>query len=696
MKGHRRSRWCHTTVSYQFRWLWSRTMSQLFPLHRSHGTWYDCSVIVRGGLCYYGSLLVLLCGTAVLLLLSEPSSFHHFHDTGIPAVSYEEDPRRRHPWTTRPPKSSSSSSILTQQQQQQQQQQQLRTSTTTRSADDSSKRYHHHSNNNNSNNNKIIHHDPYNSDIVVATTTMASDPHNSDTIVKPSFSAAAVVFLDHEEDTNSSDDGVVVDVDSTERNVDADDDDDTDDADAVEGWENDATMQRILGAEVHLIDIRLDLPELRRDLSNEPYAGIYASFCTVDWTLHKTHPNVYPMFVDLIQHSPQCKNDEHIIRDVALRTVANMARKYDQQQRRQHQALFALVQPTVKVLELTTAIFHESRCGSTLLANLLAAMNPIQHRVYSEARAPMQALSNICGEDYSVCSPETAAAMLKDVIYLMSRTNDMKEERVFFKFPSAAARNLPVFINAFPNVPYLLLYRDPVQVMVSHFHPTVKDSTMIAAMSNDSTNAPPKPGTTTTVKCIAQRHSPGVSIVAAVQKYAHHPNNIPVGTKSTNIRTTKQRSSSPPTTTFLHAKEISDTDYCAAHLASITETMVSSVTANGYPINYRDLPDIFYQDVLPKLLSRSRMTGSYGTTTPISHDEFLRMQAMASLYSKNRIGGRGSTTTTFVDTFVADHEYKNQLASEEIRAAAATYLLPSYNALEELATTLHPKELQRR
>ena len=52
-----------------------------------------------------------------------------------------------------------------------------------------------------------------------------------------------------------------------------------------------------------------------------------------------------------------------------------------------------------------------------------------------------------------------------------------EETKSFFKFPSIASRNIPVFIKAFPNIPYILLYRNPMEVMVSHFHPTVRDST---------------------------------------------------------------------------------------------------------------------------------------------------------------------------------------------------------------------------
>jgi hypothetical protein len=464
--------------------------------------------------------------------------------------------------------------------------------------------------------------DVYNSDLV-----NDNDQHNSDTFPAPP-----------EEDKNSSD-GFDALNDTFDPNM-------LVEAIEKESLEDDINMQRILNAEVHLIDLRLDLPALRRDLSNEPYAGIYASFCTVDWSLHKANPNRYPMFIDLIQHSPECQSEEHIIRNVDLRALANRARQFDAQ------AAIGEAPGVVQLLDLTAVLFHESRCGSTLLANLFAAMHPEHHRVYSEPKAPMQAMSSICGEDFSVCAPETAAAMLQDVLYLMRRSKDAREERLFVKFPSIAARTLPVFTQAFPDTPHLLLYRDPVEVMVSHFHPTVPDSTTVMQLPNAKDGSSPA-ATMVVPACVAQRHSPGISVVAAVQKYSASSLVKPFKVKTNNM---------------VQAKELSDENYCAAHLASITEQMVaSSSSANAILLNYRDLPDRFYLDVLPQLFP----------DTALSSDALQRMQTMASLYSKNR-GGSQDDVKERKDARSA----KQQLATNEIREAAATYLLPSYEALE--------------
>jgi hypothetical protein len=218
--------------------------------------------------------------------------------------------------------------------------------------------------------------DFYNSDL-----TNDNDQHNSDTFLTPL-----------EEEKNSSD-GFDALNDTYDPNMFVQ-------HNAKDSIEDDLNLQQVLNAQVHLIDLRLDLPALRRDLSNEPYAGIYASFCMVDWSLHKASPNRYPMFVDLVQHSPECHSEDNIIRDVDLRALVNRAREYDSQ-------VASGEEPSVvKLLDLTAVIFHESRCGSTLIANLLATMNPAEHRVYSEPKAPMQAMSSICGEDFSAAHPK--------------------------------------------------------------------------------------------------------------------------------------------------------------------------------------------------------------------------------------------------------------------------------------------------
>jgi hypothetical protein len=163
------------------------------------------------------------------------------------------------------------------------------------------------------------------------------------------------------------------------------------------------------------------------------------------------------MFRDLVSHSPDC--DKHRYR-VDLAQVTQLVKTHDDNARSGDEN-------NVHSLQLAGVVFHESRCGSTLVANTLIAMNPKLHRVYSESAPPIAALHSICGETYAKCPLEGAARILQDVMYLMGRSNDAHEKRVFFKIQSVASRNIKVFQHAFPNTPWMFIYRDPVQVLMS-------------------------------------------------------------------------------------------------------------------------------------------------------------------------------------------------------------------------------------
>ena len=507
---------------------------------------------------------------------------------------------------------------------------------------------------------------------------------------------------------------------------------------------NDPIIQLILQAQVSLIDLRLDLSELRKwDIhdddendnnnddddddhrtTNQNYNGIYGTFCKINMTLYKHNPNLYPMYNDLIRHSPECNlsdNDDDetshggLIRNINLRRIVNLARQYDQgvdrknshhqdgptranQNNHHHQnSRPEHGSSKVNVLNVTSVIFHESRCGSTLLTNILTTMDIAKHRVYSEPRPILQAIQTICGEDFTVCPPDTATAILRDTMYIMSRSRrstelveerkdaSAEEERVFFKFPSIASRNIPVFTKAFPNVPYILLYRNPMEVMVSHFHPTVKDSSIrdgaVRSTANDIATTPNKPSPLI-IKCLSQRHSPSVSVVDVVQKYNRH---------SHSNSTTSMTTNGP----IVLAKALKDSDYCAAHLASMTEMMVSSVTSQAIVMNYRHVtPDNLYTNVFPKLFWSSPNDDNNNDTHAITETK-ARVELMASLYSKNRFdSSAGEMRSGSLDknsnhsthtVFVTDTDRKHQLASLEIRTAVTKYLLPSYLQLEELA-----------
>lgn len=121
------------------------------------------------------------------------------------------------------------------------------------------------------------------------------------------------------------------------------------------------------------------------------------------------------------------------------------------------------LQASAPGLPPTGFIFHMSRCGSTLAAQALAA-SP-QHIVISEA-GPIDAVLRANWIDAGV-GDEQRIAWLRGLLGVLARPAH-GERHFFVKFDSWHALELPLIQRAFPEVPWVFLYRDPVQVLVSH------------------------------------------------------------------------------------------------------------------------------------------------------------------------------------------------------------------------------------
>lgn len=366
-------------------------------------------------------------------------------------------------------------------------------------------------------------------------------------------------------------------------------------------------LNDIVQGKLHLIDIRTDVSALSTSHNSE-YSGVYGSFCRLNWSIHKKDPSATPMFRDLVGKSPDCEHP----RTVSLSQVARAVQDYDKQHHNAPDASHSIP----KQLNLTAVVFHESRCGSTLVANMCVSADPSKHRVYSESAPPITALKGMCGDHFEHCSQDTVVAVLQDVIHIMSRTDDPEEERVFFKIQSIGTHSLSLFQRAFPNTPWLFVYREPVQVMMSQLAGGVKYA-----------------------NCVRTQRSPPSAVEQVARQHG------------------------------LLTRSMSPEDYCAAHLASITETAVVALQeaeSQGMAVNYKDLPDAFYQEILPSWLGRD-----------LDEAEVSRIEQTSGQYSK----GRGQKAGEFKD----DSQKKERTATNEVRLAAETFLLPSYQALERSA-----------
>jgi hypothetical protein len=212
----------------------------------------------------------------------------------------------------------------------------------------------------------------------------------------------------------------------------------------------------VLEAKYFLIDIHLPASAVSSLSNYDSYHGITGVFCPLDWHLQKQNPSTVSMFRDLVAASTHCR--QHRI-DLDLGEVVKQARHYD---------LHSPSEP--KELQLAGIVFHETRCGSTLTANLLSAADPVAHRVYSEA-SPLLTALQACSS--SSCDENKANALLQDVLYLMGRSSDPREKRVFYKVQSVGVRSMARLVDLV-QVPWIFIYRNSLEVMMSHF----KDATI--------------------------------------------------------------------------------------------------------------------------------------------------------------------------------------------------------------------------
>lgn len=109
-------------------------------------------------------------------------------------------------------------------------------------------------------------------------------------------------------------------------------------------------------------------------------------------------------------------------------------------------------------------IFHMSRCGSTLISQMLAALP--RNIVISEA-SPIDSILNAPWRNPAL-TEEERLAWFQWIVTALGQKRNREEEHFFIKFYSSHALHLPLIHRAFPGVPWIFVYRDPLEVMVSH------------------------------------------------------------------------------------------------------------------------------------------------------------------------------------------------------------------------------------
>jgi hypothetical protein len=110
-------------------------------------------------------------------------------------------------------------------------------------------------------------------------------------------------------------------------------------------------------------------------------------------------------------------------------------------------------------------VFHLSRCGSTLIAQMLGA-DP-DHVVLSEPE-PLDAVLRWAVESDAPAGEGIVA--LRAVAAALTRDRTGTTRRRFVKLDSWHTAALPLLRAAFPQTPWVFVYRDPIEVLVSQIH----------------------------------------------------------------------------------------------------------------------------------------------------------------------------------------------------------------------------------
>jgi hypothetical protein len=114
-------------------------------------------------------------------------------------------------------------------------------------------------------------------------------------------------------------------------------------------------------------------------------------------------------------------------------------------------------------LPLAGIIFHLSRCGSTLVSRMLAALP--ENVVLSEPEFPATLLH---AQGWpALAGPGERIRFLRAWVHAQGVRRFPEERRLFIKLEPWLMLDFDLIRAAFPGVPWVFIYRDPVEIMVS-------------------------------------------------------------------------------------------------------------------------------------------------------------------------------------------------------------------------------------
>lgn len=117
-------------------------------------------------------------------------------------------------------------------------------------------------------------------------------------------------------------------------------------------------------------------------------------------------------------------------------------------------------------VEPTGFIFHSSRCGSTLVANACRATSG--SIVLSEANVIDKLIARFITDADNPVKESLYSIFLRGVVHALAQRRSGTEEHLFIKFACCSFAQLERIRRIWPNVPWLFVYRDPVETIVSN------------------------------------------------------------------------------------------------------------------------------------------------------------------------------------------------------------------------------------
>lgn len=459
-------------------------------------------------------------------------------------------------------------------------------------------------------------------------------------------------------------------------------------------------LDGVVEGHLHLIDIII--PDDDTIFSQSSYS-VKGVFCALEWSRQREDPTRVPLFEDMVRESSLCGVTRHT---ADLFEVTQNARAWDlhfanitltkriEKRARQKHLAQAEAEPIERSIPPTALIFHESRCGSTLVSNVLSSFAPDgSSRVYSEAAPPLKALAACSAETFTpttsssstsnnpddaeenkddsshdsgdyheqqqrirnkrcLDNPDMHQQLIRDIFYMMGRAQLRGPEHnyVFYKLQSKAVHNMKLLESAFgpDNMPpWVYLYRDNVHVMQSHLQGSIVDP------GSEERNVL---GRKKTAKCL-EGFSPAKPPSQALQDVV-----------AAQLRT---------------VESLSKEEYCAANLASLSESAMDHFhhqqeanqrqrSVPHFFINYKQLPDVIWDHVLPNL------------GVDLRAQDVKRMEQVAAKYTQGR---KGSNNQKGVAVFAGDSDNKESNAPFAVAQAAQDFMGQTYDKLEELSAT---------